>query len=119
MAVTAADASRTMHIDDAAESRLINVISDYKNKGSAAWKLGHPCSGFARAAWQAGTGENLNSNFGPINNPTTLKNSIIKANGGVNNNTAITPNETSSASSGSFGRSSGSVSINSLESSLP
>lgn len=111
------DASRTMHIDDAAEKSLMGVISKYKGEGQEGWQLGNPCSGFAREGWQAGTGENLNSNLGPINNPTTLKESVIKANGGVNHNTAVQPNTPSSASSGSAGRSSGS-SLNSSGSSL-
>jgi len=42
-----------------------------------------------------GTKEDLNSNIvgglGPISNPTTLKESIIKANGGVANATTALP----------------------------
>ncbi|WP_303909487.1 RHS repeat domain-containing protein, partial [Thiohalomonas denitrificans] len=112
------DASRTMHLDDAAETNLMNVISEYQNQGEDAWSLGSPCSGFSRDAWETGTGEDLNANWGPINNPTTLKESIIEANGGANHSTATSPNTASSASSGSIGRSSGSSSLDPLESSL-
>ena len=55
--------------------------------------------------------------LGPINNPTTLKESIIAANGGVPYNIAIEPNTTESTSSGAVGRFSGS-SLNSSDSSL-
>lgn len=113
------DASRTMYLDDAAESKLMKRIQEYRKMGENAWELGSPCSAFARDAWMTATGENLNSNWGPINNPTTLKESIIAANGGIrNHNVATTTNTASSASSGSFGRSSGSSSISPLGSSL-
>jgi RHS repeat-associated protein len=60
------DASRTMHIDDAGESALMDRIQDYRNMGQDAWQYGNPCSGFARDAWQKGTGEDLNANWGPF-----------------------------------------------------
>jgi hypothetical protein len=107
-----------MHIDDAAEAALMGVIADYTAQGADAWQLDSPCSSFARQAWQAGTLENLNSNWGPISNPTTLKNSIINANGGAAHATTTTTNGASSASSGSIGRSSGSSSIRPSGSSL-
>uniref|UniRef100_UPI001ADF075E RHS repeat-associated core domain-containing protein n=1 Tax=Paracidovorax oryzae TaxID=862720 RepID=UPI001ADF075E len=113
-----ADATRSMRINDEQEKELMAKIKDYKNRKENAWKLGAPCSSFARDAWQTATGENLNSNLGPISNPSTLKNSIINANGGKISEVATKPNGTSSASFGSFGRSSGSVSLNSLGSSL-
>ncbi|WP_211228148.1 hypothetical protein, partial [Azovibrio restrictus] len=113
-----ADASRSMHIDDAAEKKLLEKIDDYKSKGEKAWRLGGPCSSFARDTWNSATNENLNANLGPISNPTTLKESIIDANGGVANAIANKPEGGSSASSGSFGRSSGASSLNSLGSSL-
>ncbi|MGY8590014.1 RHS domain-containing protein, partial [Paracidovorax citrulli] len=113
-----ADATRSMRINDEQEKELMAKIEDYKNRKENAWKLGAPCSSFARDAWQTATGENLNSNLGPISNPSTLKNSIINANGGKVSEFATKPNGTSSASFGSFGRSSGSVSLNSLGSSL-
>lgn len=111
--------SRSAHIDDAAEKKLMDKINAYKGKGAKAWKLGSPCSSFARDAWKAGTGENLNSNtlggIGPISNPSTLSKSINKANGGGG---LIGGAGGSSGSMGSSGRSSGSVSINSLGSIL-
>jgi RHS repeat-associated protein len=79
-----ADASRATHINDAQEAKLMGAIKEYKEKGADAWQYGAPCSTFARDSWEAGTGEYLNSNYGPISNPTTLKESIISANGGVN-----------------------------------
>jgi len=112
-----ADASRSMHINDAQEKELLKKIDDYKKMGKDGWKLGAPCSSFARDTWKAGTGEDLNSNYGPISNPTTLKESIVKANGGLPNATATAPNGGVSASFGSIGRSFGS-SINSSGSSF-
>lgn len=107
-----------MYLDDATEKALMDRIQDYRDIGKDAWKYGSPCSGFARDAWKTATGENLNSNWGPINNPMTLKESIINSNGEVNHNTATRPNGGSSASSGSSGRSSDST-LNSLGSLLP
>jgi RHS repeat-associated protein len=112
------DAARSMYLDDNAEEALLDKIQLYRNMGQNAWKYGSPCSEFARDAWKTATSESLNSNWGPLNNPTTLKYSIISANGGVNYNTATRPNGGNSASSGSFGRSSGS-SLNSLGSFFP
>ena len=117
-----ADATRSMHLDDAAEKRLMSKIDEYKKKGAGAWTLGGPCSSFARDAWKAGTGEDLNSNIlgglGPVSNPNSLRKSIIKANGGKANAVAASPRKNSSASFGSSGRSSGSSSLNSSGSSL-
>ena len=117
-----ADATRSMHLDDAAEKRLMSKIDEYKKKGAGAWTLGGPCSSFARDAWKAGTGEDLNSNtlggLGPVSNPNSLRKSIIKANGGKANAVAASPRKNSSASFGSSGRSSGSSSLNSSGSSL-
>ncbi|MGF1484931.1 MAG: hypothetical protein ACFBZ8_11270 [Opitutales bacterium] len=87
----------------------MDAINKYKNKGDDAWKLGHPCSGFACSAWEAGTGESLNSNWGPVSNPTTLKNSITEANGGVSHNTATSQNNTGSTPSSSSHSSGSSV----------
>ena len=88
-------ATRSMHLDDVTEKRLINKNYEYKKKGEDTWTLGRPCSSFARDAWNAGTKEDLNSNIvgglGSISNPTTLKESIIKANGGVANATTALP----------------------------
>lgn len=111
-----------MHLDDVAEKRLINKNYEYKKKGEDTWTLGRPCSSFARDAWNSGTKEDLNSNrvggSGPFSNSTTLKESIIKANGGVTNATTSLPRKNSIASFGPSGRSSGSSSSNSSGSSL-
>ena len=112
-----ADATRSSHLNDEEEKKLLALIQQYKSEGSDAWQLGSPCSSFSRNVWETATGENLNSNYGFISNPTTLKNSIIRANGGINNSTMTTSNGGSSASSGSLGRSSGS-SLSSSGSSL-
>lgn len=69
--------------------------------------MGAPCSSFARDAWYEATGEDLNANYGPISNPTTLKESILEANGGANRSIMNSPNGGDSASFGSFGRGSG------------
>lgn len=115
-------ATRSMHLDDVTEKRLINKNYEYKKKGEDTWTLGRPCSSFARDAWNAGTKEDLNSNrvggLGPISNSTTLKELIIKANGGVTNATTALPRKNSIASFGSSGRSSGSSSLNSSGGSL-
>ena len=115
-------ATRSMHLDDVTEKRLMNKNYEYKKKGEDTWTLGRPCSSFARDAWNAGTKEDLNSNrvggLGPISNSTTLKELIIKANGGVTNATTYLPRKNSIASFGSSGRSSGSSSSNSSGSSL-
>jgi hypothetical protein len=112
------EASRVLALTVDGEKAFLQTVADYQAMGADAWKLGAPCSSFARAAWHSGTGENLNSNIGPISNPATLKASIINANGGVNHAYGTGPNGGSSASFGSFGRSSGSVSITPLGSSL-
>ncbi|MNC28446.1 hypothetical protein D3C75_766510 [compost metagenome] len=103
-----ADATRTIHIDDIKEKELYDLIKQYKDKGNDAWKLSSPCSSFARDAWNTAANENLNSNYGFISNPTTLKNAIIDANGGIPHGIMVYPNGGNSASSGASGRSSGS-----------
>ena len=55
-------ATRSMHLDDVTEKRLINKNYEYKKKGEDTWTLGKPRSSFARDAWNAGTKEDLNSN---------------------------------------------------------
>jgi hypothetical protein len=67
-------------------------------------------------AWDSATGEYLNANTAIIvNNPETLKKSIIKETGGEANGTLVVPdgNSISSASANSFLKSSGSVSTGS------
>ena len=83
------DASRGTHINDSQEKKLFKTINQYKAKGYDGWEFGAPCSTFAIDAWKAGTGERLNSNYGPISNPTSLKESIIKANGGVKHKNGV------------------------------
>ncbi|TGY49363.1 hypothetical protein E5343_07140 [Rodentibacter caecimuris] len=116
-----AQASRTMRLDDEAEKRFNAKVEEYRKQGASAWNYGKPCSSFARDVWNAGTNENLNSNIlggvGFISNPQTLKESIIKANGGEVSAVGVSPNTGSSASFGSIGRTSGS-SLNSSGSSL-
>lgn len=76
-----ADASRSTHLDDAAEKRFLDQVQSYKDKGEDGWKYLNPCSGFASDAWKAGTGESLSSrNFLGISTPTNLKESIEAAN---------------------------------------
>ncbi len=85
------DASRTTHIGDAAEARLMKVIERYRRRGPDAWSNENTCSRFARDAWRAGTREDLESwrNFRFLfqdnwhHSPSVLKDSIIRANGGV------------------------------------
>ncbi|HKS29787.1 MAG TPA: RHS repeat-associated core domain-containing protein [Pyrinomonadaceae bacterium] len=75
------DASRSKHIDDAAEAQLYAEIQRYKDQGEDAWGYLNPCSGFASDAWKAGTGESLNSrDFLGISTPTNLRDSIEGAN---------------------------------------
>ncbi|WP_305880044.1 RHS repeat domain-containing protein [Treponema sp. OMZ 787] len=109
-----AEATRSVHLDDNQERALLKTINDYKEKGKGAWKLFGPCSKFAQDAWDSATGEYLNANtLIIINNPETLKKSIIKANGNVANGTLEMPNSSSGASStgsNSVDRSSGSSS---------
>ena len=103
------DASRTMYLNDTQQAKLYALIKQYRDMGQDGWKLGTPCSTFAANAWKSATGEKLNVHWGPISNPTTLKESIIAANGGVSHQTVqqAGPNASSSAdgSSGSSGSS--------------
>lgn len=107
------NATRSAFIDDGAEAKLFALINQYQAQGSSAWSLNQPCSGFATNAWNTATGGNLSCQWGPICNPTTLMNSIINANGGVNHsNTVGTPgNNSGNSSLQSSGASSGYISI--------
>jgi len=120
--MTTAEATRTLDIDDNQEKSLFKTIDSYEKKGSDAWKLLGPCSKFAQDAWQSGTSEYLNANtWVIINNPETLKQSIIEANGGVPHNTDANNNinnESSDKSSGSTSASSGNSSNSSVQSSF-
>jgi hypothetical protein len=111
-----AEASRTVQISDEQEAALMKTIGEYKAKGEKGWTLLGPCSEFAKDAWNSATGEYLNANTAIIvNNPETLKKSIIKANGGEANGTLVIPDgsSASSANSNSSARSSGSTSAGS------
>lgn len=77
------DASRSMHLNDNQESKLMDLINSYRKRGDDGWGYSSPCSTFASDAWESGTGESLNP-YGPYSNPSTLKNFIIIRNGGVN-----------------------------------
>jgi hypothetical protein len=55
----------------------MDAINAYRKQGADAWKLRRPCTSFAHDAWQAGTGENLNTGF--LNSPQTLVDSINQA----------------------------------------
>ena len=113
------DASRTTRLNDSQEKKLSDIINDYRKKAADGWTYDNPCSGFASSAWNKTTGENLSCQFGPICNPTTLKDSIIEANGGLNHNNTIKGNNgPSSGSSDSLSAGSGSSSLRSLGSSL-
>lgn len=70
---------RTIKLDSEKEAKLFGVINEYKSKGEDGWTYTEPCSTFAADAWNTSTGENLNPN-GPYSNPSTLKESIKKAN---------------------------------------
>lgn len=77
------DATRSSELNDTQEAALYKLIKQYENKGEKAWGYSHPCSSFAADAWNAATGESL-SPYGPYSNPSSLKQSIIDAHGGVN-----------------------------------
>lgn len=85
--MTVSDSSRTSHIDDNHEKAMFSTIQDYKDRGSSGWMLMAPCSAFAQDAWDSATGEYLNANTSIVNNPQTLKNSIVNANGGKSHGT--------------------------------
>jgi hypothetical protein len=111
-----AEATRTANISDDQEAALMKTIGEYKAKGAKGWGLLSPCSEFAKDAWDSATGEYLNANTAIIvNNPETLKSSIIKQNGGEANGTLVIPDGSSAsrANSNSSARSSGSVSAGS------
>ena len=105
-----AQATRTVHLNDKQETSLMKTISNYKEKGEKGWTLLGPCSKFAQDAWDSATGEYLNANtYVIVNNPETLKESIIKANGGEAHGTLTTTG--SSSSNNSSARISGSYSV--------
>jgi hypothetical protein len=112
--VTTAEATRTLHIDDTHEEYLLNTVQQYKEKGKDGWTPAAPCSAFAQDAWFGATGEYLKANaFVFINNPSTLKKSIIKVNGGESHNTPQVQEDKKSSSSSNSSNKFFSSSINS------
>jgi RHS repeat-associated protein len=77
------DATRAAQLTDEEEAAFYGVVKGYEGEGENAWGYLHPCSSFAADAWNSSTGESLSPN-GPYSNPSSLKQSIIDANGGVN-----------------------------------
>jgi RHS repeat-associated protein len=77
------DATRAAQLNDAQEANFYGVVKQYESEGENAWGYFHPCSSFAADAWNSSTGESLSPN-GPYSNPSSLKQSIIDANGGAN-----------------------------------
>ena len=77
-------ATRRVHLTDAQEAALMAEIQKYRNMGEDAWGYTEPCSDFATAAWEAGSGEDLSSGW-LWTTPSELKEKIIKANGGIQN----------------------------------
>jgi hypothetical protein len=73
-------ASRAHILDSDAERRLMGCINHYRLLGEAAWQPLAPCSAFAADVWHEVTGEFLPHRAAYISNPTTLANSIHKAN---------------------------------------
>jgi hypothetical protein len=75
------DASRSTHISDKQEKKLLAKIQEYKEKGENGWGYLSPCSTFAADTWENATGEKLAHRSGAIiSNPSKLKESIIAAN---------------------------------------
>lgn len=95
----------------------METIQEYMAKSEEGWKLLGPCSEFAQSAWDVATQEYLNANtLIIINNPATLKKSIIDANGGNANGTLEVSDSSIDGSSialNSLFRSYGSVSASS------
>jgi len=77
------DASRTTWIDDIQEQRLRALIEQYRSNGSGAWSYEDNCSVFAREAWRAATGEELDTRESGMNLPTALRESLIRMNNGL------------------------------------
>ncbi len=76
-----ATAARSDHLDAAAAANFSNYVSTMLAKGTGAWTITSPCSGFASDGWKAATGEYLDpTTGGVINNPTNLQNAINAAN---------------------------------------
>ncbi len=102
------DASRTVQLDANGVAAFYTLIGQYQAQGSGAWSYSSPCSSFAANVWNSVTGESLSPYYGPISNPTSLTNSIIKANGGNPNGTGTYGTGSSWNPGNSAGQSSGS-----------
>jgi RHS repeat-associated protein len=73
--------SRSQYLSDAQQAALMNYINGVKNQGANGWSLARPCSHFASAAWQAGTGEWLPDGSPTMpSSPAGLSQSINAAN---------------------------------------
>jgi hypothetical protein len=83
------DASRSTWISDEEEKRLMALIDKYRKMGEQGWLLSRTCSTFASDAWQAATTEHLDPYSKGYDNPTALRESIIKANGGANHRVLV------------------------------
>jgi RHS repeat-associated protein len=75
------EATRSRNITGAQFNIFIGELLSTALQGNGGWGYFYPCSSFAAHTWNLVTGESLNP-YGPYSNPSTLKNSIIKANGG-------------------------------------
>jgi RHS repeat-associated protein len=77
--------SRTTWIDDEHERAFMDIIERYRHLGENAWSPTNACSGFAREAWFAATGERLSDQGSgdAYGNPGTLGEALRRLNGGV------------------------------------
>lgn len=74
------DVTRVAIIDHIQEKQLFQLIEDYRKRGKQAWTVLTPCSSFAADAWEVATGERLRHHSAFISNPSTLTQSITRAN---------------------------------------
>jgi hypothetical protein len=58
LGMTSADASKSMHLNDAQEAKLFGVIQDYWKRGDDGWLILAPCSAFAQDGVTAEFGGN-------------------------------------------------------------
>jgi RHS repeat-associated protein len=79
----APSSSLTTHLTAGQGGILASYIASEIGDGTSAWSMTFPCSGFASAAWNAATGQNLDpTKGGLLDDPTNLQNAINAANGG-------------------------------------
>lgn len=74
------DVTRATIIDHVQEKQLFQLIDNYRKRGKQAWTVLTPCSSFAAHAWEVATGERLLHHSAFISNPSTLAQSISRAN---------------------------------------